>query len=170
MTPTSKDSKKEAAPVDSLREPIDGLNIELNRISAEIQSINEGFQAHMQQVVSEVRASIESEYRIRFDRSLEKLREQIRIQTREELQKEFHEEFEKRVERIGEVQIEIERVSMFIEQVAKEIAGMLDDPSADLSKVMRKKGQQAELKAYMEGLRFTIAQKGKANGTGKSEK
>lgn len=150
-------------PENSFAEPLGGLTIELDRISAEIQSINSGFQAQMQQVISEVRSAIESEYRVRFDRSIEELRGQIHAQVKDELQKEFEEEFAKRIEHLGDVQKEIERVATKLEGVAKEIATMLDDPSIELSKVMRKRTEQAELKAYLDGLRFSIAdQKAKA--------
>ena len=45
VTPTSRDIKKDAqAPDDVLREPLDSLSIEMSRISAEIQSINSGFE------------------------------------------------------------------------------------------------------------------------------
>lgn len=167
MTPTTRESKAETVPENSLNEPLDGLSIELSRISAEIQSINSGFQAQMQQVLSDVRIAIENEYRARFDKSMQDLREQIRIQTREELEKEFQEELEKRIAHLGDVQKEIERVSAKLEGTAKEIAAMLDDPSIELSKVMRKRTEQAELKAYLDGLRFSIAEQSKAQGAGK---
>ena len=158
MTPTSRDIKNEATvPDNALSEPLDGLSIELGRISAEIQSINSGFQAQMQQALSDARIAIENEYRIRFDKSIQVLREQIRIQIREELEKEYQQELERRIAHLGEVQKEIERVTVNLEGITKEIAAMLDDPSIELSKVMRKRTEQAELKTYLNGLRFSIA-------------
>lgn len=167
MTPTSREARKEIAPETSLNEPLDGLSIELGRISAEIQSINSGFQAQMQQVLTEVRTAIENEYRARFDQSLLDLREQIQLQIREELEKEFQVQLEQRISHLTDVQKEIERVSTKLEGVAKEIVAMLDDPSVELSKVMRKRTEQAELKAFLEGLRFSIADQAKAQGAGK---
>ena len=36
---------------------------------------------------------------------------------------------------------------------------MLDDPSIELSCVMRKRAEHAELKAYLDGLRFSVGGK-----------
>jgi hypothetical protein len=200
MTPASRDIKKDAAtPESSLAEPLDGLSIELSRISAEIQSINSGFQAQMLQVLSDVRLSIENEYRERFKKSVAELREQtyvharaeverelqdefnkrlthlvniqreqIQTQLRRELEKEFEAELNKRLSHVTHVQNEIERISTQLEGVAKEIMAMLDDPSVELSKVMRRRTEQAELKAYLEGLRFSVAPKAKAQDAGAS--
>ena len=161
MTPTTRDSQIDTTPENLLNEPLDGLSIELGRISAEIQSINSGFQAQMQQALSDARIAIENEYRIRFDKSIHALREQIRIQIREELEKEYQHELEKKIAHLGEVQKEIERVTVNLEGITKEIAAMLDDPSIELSKVMRKRTEQAELKTYLNGLRFSIADQAK---------
>jgi predicted enzyme involved in methoxymalonyl-ACP biosynthesis len=167
VTPTSRESKKEVPlPDDVLREPVDSLSIELTRISAEIESINSGFQAQMQQVVAQVRESIENEYRARMDRALIQLREQIRQETEQELRKDFEAELNARIEHLGDVQKEIERVRTQVEGVTKEIAAMLDDPSIELSRVMRKRTEQAELKAYLDGLRFSIGEGAKAKGMG----
>jgi len=167
VTPTSRDTKKDApSPDDVLREPLDSLNIELGRISAEIQSINSGFQAQMEQVVAQVRESIENEYRARMEKSLGEVREQIRNETEEELRKNFEAELHARIEHLAEVQKEIERVRAEIEGVTKEITAMLDDPSIELSRVMRKRTEQAELKAYLDGLRFSIGDQAKAKPAG----
>jgi DNA repair exonuclease SbcCD ATPase subunit len=95
---------------------------------------------------------------------MEELRQQIRLQIKEELEKDFQEELEKRVAHLSDVQKEIERVAAKLEGVAKEIAAMLDDPSVELSKVMRKRTEQAELKSYLDGLRFSIGDQAKAKG------
>ena len=166
VTPTTRDTEKEALSSDDLlREPLDSLSIELSRISAEIQSINSGFQSQMQQMVALVRDSIENEYRVRMERALNEVREQTRQETEQELRKDFEAELHARIEHLGDVQTEIERVRTQSDGVTKEIAAMLDDPSVELSRVMRKRTEQAELKAYLEGLRFSIEQ-GKAKETG----
>ena len=163
MTPTSRDIKKDAqAPDDVLREPLDSLSIEMSRISAEIQSINSGFQAQMEQVVAQVRESLENEYRTRMEKALNEVREQIRNETEEELRKDFDAQLRSRIAHLTEVEKEIERVRTQIEGVTKEITTMLDDPSIELSKVMRKRTEQAELKAYLDGLRFSIGEQDKA--------
>jgi hypothetical protein len=167
VTPTSRDIKKDApAPDDLLREPLDSLSIEMSRISAEIQSINSGFQAQMEQVVAQVRESIENEYRTRMEKALNEAREQIRNETEEELRKDFDAQLRSRIAHLTEVEKEIERVRTQIESVTKEITTMLDDPSIELSKVMRKRTEQAELKAYLDGLRLSIGDHGKAKGAG----
>src|SRR2546425_64181 len=68
MTPTSREAREDVALTgDSIREPLDSLSIELSRISAEIQSINSGFQAQMQETVALVRDAIENDYRMRME-------------------------------------------------------------------------------------------------------
>jgi hypothetical protein len=42
---------------------------------------------------------------------------------------------------------------------------MLDDPSVELSRVMRKRTEQAERRAYLNGLRFSLGE-GKAKAAG----
>ena len=167
VTPTSRDLKKDVpSPDDVLREPLDSLSIEMSRISAEIQSINSGFQAQMEQVVAQVRESLENEYRTRMEKALNEVRQQIRNETEEELRKDFDAQLRSRIAHLTEVEKEIERVRTQIEGVTKEITTMLDDPSIELSKVMRKRTEQAELKAYLGGLRFSIGEKTKAKTTG----
>src|SRR5439155_13255448 len=135
--------KDAAVPEESLHEPLDSLSIELGRISAEIQSINSGFQAQMEQALNQTREGLEKQYQGRLEESLQNLREQIRSQIEGELRKDFETELQARVAHVGEVQKEIERITMQLEGVAKEISAMLDDPSIELSKVMRKRTQQA---------------------------
>lgn len=167
MTPTSRDAKKDTAvPDNSLNEPLDSLSIELGRISAEIQSINSGFQAQMQQVLADTRAAIEKQYRAKFEQSVGEIREQLRLEIKEELEKDSQSELARRIAHMGEVQKEIERVTAQLEGVAKEIVAMLDDPSVELSKVMRKRTEQAELKAYLTGLRFSIGDQSQTKGAG----
>jgi hypothetical protein len=167
VTPTTRETNKETLlPDDILREPLDSLGIELGRISAEIHSINSGFQAQMDQVVAQVRESIENEYRLRTENSLKEIREQIRSETEEQLRKDFEAELHSRISHLVEVEKEIERVRMQLEGVTKEITEMLDDPSIELSKVMRKRSHQAELKAYLDGLRFSIGDQVKIKGAG----
>ena len=167
MTPTSRDTKKDPALNDeSLREPLDSLSIELSRISEEIQSINSGFQAQMRQAFAEARTTLQNHYRALFDKSIEEIREQLRIDIKEELRKDFEVELQNRIANMGDVQKEIERVLAQLEGITKEIAAMLDDPSIELSKVMRKRTEQAELKAYLDGLRYSIGEQTKAKGAG----
>jgi hypothetical protein len=167
VTPISRDTKEEAPLADAaLHEPLDSLSIELSRISAEIQSINSGFQVHMEQVVAQVRESIENEYRARMERSLSEVREQIRQETEKELRKVFDAELRSRIEHLDEVTKEVEHVRIQIENVTKEIDGMLDDPTIELSRVMRKRTEHAKLKAYLDGLRFSTGDQAKVKGAG----
>jgi hypothetical protein len=167
MSPTSRDAMKDAAlPDDTLREPLDSLSFELTRISEEIHSINSGFQAQMQQVVAQVRETIENEYRARMEKSIGDIRAQLRNEIEEEIRQEFDAELRARMGHLDDVQKEIERVLGQVEAVTKEIAAMLDDPSIELARVMRKRTEQAELKAYLNGLRFSISGQSKAKSTG----
>src|SRR5438874_6545213 len=106
MTPTARDilNKEAAMPEESLQEPLDSLSIELGRISAEIQSINSGFQAQMEQALNQTREGLEKQYQGRLEESLQNLREQIRSQIEGELRKDFETELQARVAHVGEVQ------------------------------------------------------------------
>jgi hypothetical protein len=96
---------------------------------------------------------------------MEVLREQLRLDIKEELQKEFEAEFQARIAYVADVEKEIERVGEQLDGIAREIGAMLDDPAIELSRVMRKRTEQAELKAYLNGLRFSIGE-GKAKAAG----
>ena len=144
-----------------MQEPLDGLTIELGRISAEIQSINSGFQVQLQQVFAEARAAIETQYEAKFHEAIGAVREKTRLEVTEELRKNFEAELKERISHLEVVQNEMVKVTARLEGVACEIAAMLDDPSIELSKVMRKRSEQAELKAYLDGLRFSIGEKPK---------
>ena len=67
MTP-SQDAQNSSAPHDPLHEPLDSLSLELARISAEIQSINSGFQEQMQHALIEARTAVDKQYRVRLER------------------------------------------------------------------------------------------------------
>ncbi len=129
--PTEHDQSFAAEEI--FREPASSLNIELTRISEEILSINSGFQDQVRRALEEVRDAV-----------------------REEVQKELSAELERRTEKSKVVQAEIQRVMIALDAIAVEISKMIDDPAVELSRVIRRKSQQAELKAYLEGLRFGI--------------
>jgi uncharacterized protein YqgV (UPF0045/DUF77 family) len=148
---TSQEAKAAVLAEAALNEPLDSLSIELRRISAEIQSINSGFQAQMQHLLAVVRASMEREYESRLQKSLSEMREQFRIETQKELDQKFQ-----------DVKREIGRVTVQIEEIAKEIAVMLDDPSVPLTKVIHKRTEQSLLKTYLEGLQFSIGNEAQA--------
>ena len=159
MTPTVREAKNDIdLSEDSMREPLDSLSIELTRISAEIQSINSGFQEKMQETVALMRDEIENEYRLLLEKKLSEVRAHVRTEVELELRKEFDAELKARAGNLDQVQNEIERVLAQIDGVTGEIAAMLDDPSIELSKVMRKRTEQAELRAYLDGLRFSLGQ------------
>ena len=166
MGPIPKKQTEPSSTADPFREPLETLSIELSRISAEIQSISSGFQAHIQLAVAESGAVVENQYRAQMEKSLAELREQLVAQIRQELRKEFEAELDSRLSHLAEVQQEITRVTTNLDAVANEIALMLDDPTVDLSHVMRKRNEQAVLKSYLEGLRCALGEKPKAKGSG----
>jgi predicted nuclease with TOPRIM domain len=126
-------SARDAA--EPLREPLSNLAVELTRVSAELQSINAGFQAHLLQALGEMQRAMEMEFQSRLEREVQATREQL-------------------IGRLTEVEREITRVSTLLESVSSEIAAMIDDPNAELSKVMRKKGEESVLRSYLDGLKF----------------
>lgn len=151
---------------DPLNESVSSLSVELTRISAEIQSINSGFQAGLQQAITDVRAAIENHYKQRFEQAIANVRKEVREELLIEFRAEFRAELERRVAGLSNVRQEIERVAEQLEGVTKEITAMLDDPSIELSRVMRKRTEQAELKAYLNGLRYSIGDETKTKSAG----
>ena len=166
MAPISKKQAEAGTTADPFKEPLETLSIELSRISAEIQSISSGFQAHIQLAVAESGAVMESHYRAQLEKSLAELREQLTAQIRQEVRKEFEAELQSRFGHLAEVQLEITRVTANLDKVANEIASMLDDPTVNLSHVMRKRNEQAVLKSYLDGLCCALGEKPDAKGTG----
>jgi hypothetical protein len=60
---------------------------------------------------------------------------------------------------LADIQEEMKRAAAQLEKVESEIGAMLDDPFVELSKVMRKRAEQSDLKAYLAGLRFSAGKK-----------
>jgi predicted nuclease with TOPRIM domain len=118
-----------------LREPLANLAIELTRVSAELQSINAGFQAQILQALADVQRAMETEFKVRLDRELRATREEL-------------------ISRLDALEAEIQRVSKLLESIGAEIAMMIDDPNTELSKVMRKKSEESVLRSYLDGLKF----------------
>ena len=118
-----------------LREPLANLAIEMTRVSAELQSINAGFQAQILQALADVQRAMETEFRARLDRELHSAREQL-------------------IKNLAAVEAEIQRVTGLLEAITAEIAVMIDDPNTELSKVMRKKAEESVLRSYLDGLKF----------------
>jgi predicted nuclease with TOPRIM domain len=118
-----------------LREPLANLAIEMTRMSAELQSINAGFQAQILQALADVQRAMETEFKVRLDRELRASREEL-------------------ISRLDALEAEIQRVSTLLESISAEIAMMIDDPNTELSKVMRKKSEESVLRSYLDGLKF----------------
>ena len=124
-----------------LREPLANLAIEMTRVSAELQSINAGFQAQILQALADVQRAMETEFKVRLDREMRATREEL-------------------ISRLGAVEGEIQRVSTLLESISAEIAVMIDDPNTELSKVMRKKSEESVLRSYLDGLKFAAGASG----------
>ena len=139
---------------ESLQEPVSSLSVELTRISAEIQSINSGFQMQLQQAIADVQAAMEERYTARVQRAIFEIRAKLEKELREQIRKEFKCELDKYQAHVQEVRFEIERVTAQIEAVGKEIKQMIDDPQIALGQLMKKRTEQAELAAYLRGLHF----------------
>jgi hypothetical protein len=125
-----------------LREPLASLGEELARMSAEIQSINSGFQAQVEQALTEARIASERGFQDRVREEVEKIRA---------------EDFGKE----ESLRTEIERVLELLDGITQEIAEMIDDPKAELSTVMRMKAEEGVLRAYLNGLTFSLNGKGR---------
>jgi septal ring factor EnvC (AmiA/AmiB activator) len=128
----------EATP-EPLREPLSNLAVEITRVSAELQSINAGFQGQVLQAIAEVQRSMEIEFKERLEREIQATREQL-------------------IGRLAQTEAEIRRVTTLLETVSAEITAMIDDPNAELSKVMRKKSEESVLRSYLDGLKFAAGE------------
>ena len=54
-----------------------------------------------------------------------------------------------------ELELEIAQTERALVEIRREIQIMIDDPDADLSRLMRKNAQRTEMEAYYKGLTFT---------------
>lgn len=141
-----------------LSEPVSSLSVELQRISAEIQSINAGFQAQLQRAISETHATVERHYRVRYEQSIEELREKLQREITQELQVEFEAEVNRRTAKFVTVREEFNRASAQLDAINAEIERLLDDPTSELSAVIRKRAEQVEVRSYLNGLRFIVGE------------
>jgi hypothetical protein len=90
----------------------------------------------VQQALGEMQRAMEMEFQARLEREIEATRAEL-------------------ITRLTDTEREIERVSSLLEAVSIEITRMIDDPNAELSKVMRKKSEESLLRSYLDGLKFT---------------
>jgi hypothetical protein len=137
-----------------LKEPISSLSGELRRISAEILSINANFQDQLQQAIDGTRTVIENFYKRQFDEAVARLREEARAEMAAEMEKQLEEERVRQGGQAERVATEVARVTSDLERVNGEIQALLEDPSAELSLVMRKRAEEVELQSYLHGLQF----------------
>jgi hypothetical protein len=144
MASTRLDKRTEIPPTEaSLDESLDGLCMELSRISAEILSINAGFQAQMQQALGDLRDDLAKQYQDRLKQPVE--------QSKKKSAGNQGEQFDK-------ARKEIERIGQQMAGIEKEISTMLDDPNIELAKVIRKRTELGALKSYLDGLRFVLGE------------
>jgi hypothetical protein len=142
-----------------LSEPVSSLSVELKRISAEIQSINAGFQTQLQLAILNTHDAMERHYRLRFETAVVQAQKDLREEITRKVREEFEIELEKRVRRFAQVRGEIERVSARLAETNAEIQALLNDQGSELSKVIRKRAEQVELQSYLRGLHFAAGEK-----------
>jgi hypothetical protein len=130
---------------------------ELDDIALRVQPETD-YQAQFQQSMADAHAALENHYRVQIEKSAEELRQQLTQEITDKLRREYEEKLYKRVGHMEEVKIEIARVLGILENSASEIKKMVDDPSVQLSVVIRKKAEQSEMQAYLAGLRYSIGE------------
>ena len=122
-------------PEEPLREPLAALGDELGRVSAEIQSINSGFQVQLVETLAEMQRAMERDFRVRLDREVEAVRSNL-------------------IARLDDLRKEIDRVSGLYQTISAEIDSMIEDPTVELSRIIRQKAEQSVLRAYLDGLKY----------------
>jgi len=151
-----------------LREPLSDLTVELTRVSAEILSINAGFQSQLQQALTDMQRAVEADFTIRLEREVHAIREKYAeslIESQRVMDADFALRVERAVREAGEKisldiaarQQEIDRVTALLDTIAGEITALLDDPHAELSGVMRKRSEETVLRSYLDGLKFSAS-------------
>jgi hypothetical protein len=113
---------------------------------------------HFEQAVSDARREMERQFTLCLENSRDEARQQVELQLRQEFNEKLEIELTKRSEAIIRARAEAGRVSIELEALTKEIELMLDDPAVQLSFIIRKKAEQSELKAYLNGLRYSIGE------------
>lgn len=111
------------------------------------------YQGQFQQAMADAHAALENHYRVRIEKAIEESREQLAVEITEKVRKEYEAELHKRISYLEEVRLEIARIAGLLKNSTAEINKMIEDPSVQLSLVMRKKIEQSELQAYLAGLR-----------------
>jgi len=157
MTPISEEMQTDKHSTDEpLSEPVSSLSVELRRISAEILSINSNFQDQLEHALRDTHQVIENHYKQEFENALARIRDEVRSQLEAELRKEFEAELDRRVSHAGRLRNEVANVQAQLDAVMIEIKSLLEDPNAELSRVMRKRAEQVELQSYLHGLRYAL--------------
>jgi hypothetical protein len=120
-----------------VQEPVATSGVELGRISAEIQSVSAGFQAQLLQALAEMREAMEREFNSRLEQETEAVRAGLLLQSADGTK-------------------EIDRITAQLDAISSEISAMVDDPDVELSLIMRKKAEESILRAYLDGLKFSL--------------
>jgi len=129
-------TNSEAVSLDEfVQDHLRSLRDELERVSAEILSINDGFHEQIDGAL----VTAKNVFTRELNRRLELEREALK---------------KKASERDAELTAEIASTARQLETIRFEIAALLDDPDAQLSKLMQKRADESVLQAYLDGLLF----------------
>ena len=127
---------------------------------SEASPLREALHAMRESVRREVSDSLRDEFEARFRESMEVTRREFNdtlqetIASLQEERDRLREELTTARKQAAEISGELADRQSELEHLNREIATMLEDPTIDLSKIIRYKGLVTELRAYIKGLQY----------------
>ena len=121
----------------------------LDQTMSDIQALDSELQEHTQ-----VSKETDEAAAIALDRQVSSAVERIRVEMKAQLEEERAKLAPEHL-RVAEEAVEAEVAR--VEALIREVNNVIDNPDTELSVVIRKNAERAELESYLKGLRFRIA-------------
>jgi len=132
---------------DRLRQTVAALAKLLDQTMSDLQALDSELQERAVAETDEAAA-------IALDRQVSSAVERIRVEMKAQLEEERAKLAPEHL-RVAEEAVEAEVAR--VEALIREVNNVIDNPDTELSVVIRKNAERAELESYLKGLRFRIA-------------
>jgi DNA anti-recombination protein RmuC len=150
-------------PADPFVEPLSLLSSRLGEITSLILQLERNHLEQMENAATQLRADLENGHRSQYETGIQVLREEFEARLRSataqweaERQSLLNEIEHLRQRNSPELAQEMAQTEAALEGIQKKIREMVDDPTAELSRVMQENARQQELQGYLKGLKFNV--------------